>query len=137
MDDLKLYANSREEMKSLLVLSSTAATEVGMSLNREKCNYSYITNGARTKPVSIDLLNGIAAVGKKGYKYLGLRQALGTADLPESKFEVLKRMESNCKAIAAMQLTAHNTVIMLNARVMGTFRYAAGGNLWKRGEIKH
>merc|ERR1712015_64093 len=77
MDDLKLYAESEEELDSLIQTVRIISNDIGMEFGLEKCAILILKGGKIHRTDGIELPDGrmMKEVDLVGYKYLGILQA--------------------------------------------------------------
>ena len=77
MDDLKLYAESEDEMQTLVNTTAEFSSDIQMEFGLEKCAVVKVKKGARAVFEGISLPTGeqIHELEDEGYKYLGILEA--------------------------------------------------------------
>ena len=117
VDDLKLYAKSKEKLKALLDIVTCYTEDVGMKFGESKCAYNIIVRGKRKhqgENLKVRTLTVKELPEGDNYKYLGLDENIGF-DGPLNKARVKKEYKRRIRKIWSSELnninkiTAHNT----------------------------
>ena len=137
MDDLKLYANSRENLQHLLEVTEKFSTDINMSFGIAKCGSLDIVNGVRQHMQGIELPSGntIPEVEDGGYKYLGILEVdviLHQEMKTKVKIEYIRRV----KRLLSSSLHGKNLVTAINTWAIPVIRYGAGILDWTATEAK-
>ena len=115
MDDLKLYAKNREEMRRCIELVETFSRDIQMEFGLDKCAVLHIEDGA---PTDAPFISDIPILHPcDSYKYLGVAESsniLHDTMIKKAKSEYIRRV----RAIMKAKLTANNTSKALNSFAM-------------------
>jgi hypothetical protein len=131
MDDLKVYANSREDLTKLLDKVKAISAAISMKLNTKKCAKAHFTpkrmrdettESEEESNSSEGCLDIPTLEGGSTYKYLGIEQTFG---LHES--DTWDRVEEKCSAVVRQiwesDLTFRQKVNSYNTKVIPALRY--------------
>ena len=117
VDDLKLFATSKNSMMELLKVVTSYSKDIGMKFGEAKCNYIEISRG---KAVTADTpleINGLKIspiqVGET-YRYLGIDESV-TYNGPLNKERVTAEYMKRVKKIWTSELSAVNKCIAHNS----------------------
>ena len=117
MDDLKLYAETEEELDSLVQTVRVFIEDIGMKFSIEKCSMLVMKRGKKVKSDEIKLPEDTvmkALRDGEGYKYLGILQ---TDDLKK-------------------KLNGRNIVKSINTWAIPVLRYSAPLLSWTKTELQ-
>lgn len=115
MDDLKLYARSEEDLKTLFRAAETATKALGMNINTKKCGSTCLISRTGGDPIR-------TIEGKEVYKYLGIQQTT-VNDRKRNLMDLKDKVLSKSKAIFASELTIGQKVKLYNTAVVPVARY--------------
>jgi hypothetical protein len=128
MDDLKLYADSSENLTKLITKVETISTAISMKMNTKKCAQAHfkpkrMLDKGDGESLSNDGSLGIPTLeGGSTYKYLGIEQTFG---LNES--DTWDRVEEKCSAVVRKiwesDLTFRQKVHSYNTKVIPALKY--------------
>lgn len=126
MDDLKLYADSPENLSTLIGKVATTSTAISMKMNTKKCAQAHFTprwlvdNEADGEPAPGDNIPSLE--GGSTYKYLGIEQTFGIQET-----DAWDRVEEKCCAVVRQiwesDLTFRQKVNSYNTKVIPALRY--------------
>ena len=138
VDDLKVYASSRENLNKVLKVVQRGSKAVGMALGLNKCGVAHMTVG-RVCQAGESELKGTGAIGEITYstlyKYLGVEQVFQPNHKTvrnRLKVKFLKRL----RTIWSSSLSAKNKVMAMNTWAIAVFRYYMTVIWWPRSELK-
>ncbi|XP_063689225.1 uncharacterized protein LOC134822247 [Bolinopsis microptera] len=137
MDDLKLYAESEDEMQTLVNTTAEFSSDIKMEFGLEKCAVVKVKKGARAVFEGISLPTGeqIHELEDEGYKYLGILEANDILH-KEMKALVTKEYIRRVKKVFKSQLHGRNSIQAINTWAVPVIRYGAGILSWNAGETK-
>ena len=137
MDDLKLYAENKEDMQLLINTTSEFSSDIRMQFGLEKCATVNVSKGTKVKCSGIDLPTGeqIHELEDEGYKYLGILEADNILHT-EMKNLVTKEYIRRVKKVLRSQLHGRNCIQAINTWAVPVVRYGAGVLSWKKEETK-
>ncbi|XP_063691257.1 uncharacterized protein LOC134823653 [Bolinopsis microptera] len=137
MDDLKLYAESEDEMQTLVNTTAEFSSDIKMEFGLEKCAVVKVKKGARAVFEGISLPTGeqIHELEDEGYKYLGILEANDILH-KEMKALVTKEYIRRVKKVLKSQLHGRNSIQAINTWAVPVIRYGAGIISWNAGETK-
>ena len=137
MDDLKLYAESEDEMQTLVNTTAEFSSDIKMEFGLEKCAVVKVKKGARAVFEGISLPTGeqIHELEDDGYKYLGILEANDILH-KEMKALVTKEYIRRVKKVLKSQLHGRNSIQAINTWAVPVIRYGAGILSWNAGETK-
>ena len=129
MDDLKLYADSSENLSILIKKVETTSTAISMKMNTKKCAKAHFTprrmrdEDEDDGPNSSGTDGNIPTLeGSSTYKYLGIEQTFGVQET-----DTWDRVEEKCSAVVQQiwesDLTFRQKVNSYNTKVIPALRY--------------
>ena len=139
VDDMKLYAGSRETLVKQLDVVSTFSKDVGMSFGEDKCAYVYVEKGKRKTLGSSIVINGLTIqelAVEKTYKYLGVDETV-KFDSELNKHNVQTEYKRRLRKIWTSELNGHNKVIATNVFAVPIVTYGYGILDWTKQEIRN
>jgi hypothetical protein len=128
MDDLKLYANSKQEMEELLRKTKVFSDDIRMSFGTDKCRIHIMEKGKWSNGSlnSLTDSNDIATMEKDElYKYLGYQQARGIDHKPIKK-DLTDVLKQRLKMVLKTQLSARNKFQAINTFAISAITYSFG-----------
>lgn len=140
MDDLKLYAENKNHLHSLLDCVGKFSSDVHMKFGLDKCRISCMSKGEWVEHPGYEVnkqqgtIKGMAEEEK--YKYLGYLQSRGIDD------KLAKEMMSNnyilrVRAILKTELSARNKAKAVNIYATSVLTYSFGILKWTDTELKN
>ena len=137
MDDLKLYASSEKDMKTLVHTTAEFSTDIGMDFGLDKCASVKISKGGKAEFDGISLPDGdqIKGLDDDGYKYLGILEANNILH-KEMKVLVTKEYLRRAKKVLKSQLHGRFCIQAINTWAVPVVRYGAGILNWTAEELK-
>ena len=137
MDDLKLYANSENDLNVLVNEVYAYSKDISMEMGMEKCATLITRKGKRERSDGVELPSGevMKDVSEEGYKYLGVLQnesMMNRVMKARIKEEYLRRV----KLLAKSKLYARNLIDGINCWAIGVVRYSGGILDWTKGELR-
>ncbi|XP_045463804.1 uncharacterized protein LOC123673362 [Harmonia axyridis] len=123
MDDLKLFAANREEMRRLLEIVSSFSQTIGMEMGLDKC-------------AVLDVKRGRVAEGpQETYKYLGIQQALDIKT-PEVKDNFKTKYFARLRSLLKAKLNSKALFTAINIWVLPCITYSFGVVRWTAAELQ-
>lgn len=138
MDDIKLYSQTKKDMKTLLDVTTKFSKDINMEFGFDKCKTLNIIKG-KIQPgdYAVDDHNIITAMEPNDfYKYLGYKQTRGLNQtlIKETLLaEYTKRVNTLCKT----QLSGKNLIKALNTYAIPVLTYSFGVIKWSKTNIEH
>ena len=137
MDDLKLFANSDDNLNKLVQVVHKFSTDICMDFGLDKCAKCTMKKGVKTASDNMQLENGtfIEDLSEDAsYKYLGIEENAGIEHkVMRTKIsnEYFKRIKAICKT----ELTNKNKVQCINQLAMPVISYSFGIVDWPQYQI--
>ncbi|CAH2099489.1 unnamed protein product [Euphydryas editha] len=141
MDDLKIYANNKYNLKVLLDSIEIFTNDIGMSFGLNKCNILHITAGHRSSTTGEDhiLLNGNEfkqlAIGER-YKYLGIHES-GKIEHSVIRQQISKEYFKRIKKLLNTHLNSRNIIKGINTYAIPVLLYSFGIINYKSNDLKY
>ena len=137
MDDLKLYAKSKEQTNTLVRTVYVFSTDIGMEFGIKKCGILTMKRGKIVKSKGIKLSDGemMKQVGQEGYTYLVIIE-LDKIKETEMKEKITKEYKRRQRLILKSKLNGRNKVTAINIWAVAISKYGAGIIQWKASELK-
>ena len=140
MDDLKVYANNKTNLKILLNSVEIFTADIGMSFGFDKCNILHITAGHRnyTEGDEHVLLNGYSFKQLKidqTYKYLGINES-GKINHSIIRDQLTKEYFRRVKNITNSYLNARNLLKGINTYAVPVLMYSFGVINYNNSDLK-
>ena len=137
MDDLKLFAKSKNQIDSLVLTVNIFSEDNGMQFGIKKCGVLTIERGKVIRTDGIRLPDGqhMKDIDEIDYTYLGI---LETDKIKEKEMkekfsrEYLRRL----RLILRSKLNGRNKIMAVNTWVASVMRYGAGILRWNTDELK-
>jgi hypothetical protein len=132
MDDIKLYAPSQTQMKSLIKITETISKDTCMEFGIQKCKMLHIWRGKWKNEESTETLNNEIIdnmAQEETYKYLGFRQNT-KLDHKAIKTQLTKQYETRLKQILTSKLNSKNTYKAINTYAVPLLTYSFGVIRW-------
>lgn len=139
MDDLKLYANSPENLERLINKVETISAAISMILNTKKCAKAHFETRAMRKkrengPAIEDGVTSIPLLeARSTYKYLGIEQRIGLEET-----DAWDRVAAKCCAVAKKiwesDLTFRQKVNSYNMTVVPALKYIVMNTIKGKGK---
>ena len=132
MDDLKLFARTEEEIKSLLNSVSLFSSDIGMSFGIAKCAHVGIRRGKvyNSDGISLpsdDLIKSLSY--NETYKYLGIFENFDI-DHETLRAKVTAEYKRRIRLILSSELSANNKFKAINTFAIPVIRYTAAIVQW-------
>ena len=131
MDDIKLFASSRQRLDSLLTMLSLFSEDICMKFGYSKCNILTLTKGVITPAdddftlpcVSEDIITGLLPTAV--YRYLGVLEssAVHHSDMKEKLSDEYRH---RVRKLLRSHLTGKNAIQAINSCAIPIMRYSAG-----------
>ena len=137
MDDLKLYAKTKDDLAKLLEVVRVFSRDIRMEFGLDKCAMLEIRAGVKAACEGIDLPDGqrIKEVDEDGYKYLGVLEG-ASIKTKEMKEMIRKEYLRRVRRVARSRLYAGNLITAVNVWAVSVVRYTAGVLDWSTKELK-
>ena len=138
MDDLKVYAGSRQDLKRMLRVVDQASEAVGMALGLRKCAAVLVSQGKVKECENLAIPNDreIGALGaEESYRYLVINQSLKDHDIMV-KQKLIEKYLARLNAIWSTSLSGKTKVKLTNSWAISVFRYYFSCLKWTRTELK-
>ena len=137
MDDLKLYAKTREELELLVNTVRTYSEDIGMEFGIDKCAILTMQRGKITESEGItmpdkNVINQIKT--EEAYKYLGVLQAEEIKH-SEMKEKATAEYRKRLRKILKSKLNGGNIIKAMNTWATPVIRYTAGVINWTQAEL--
>jgi len=138
LDDLKLFAKSKDELECLLNVVKLFSSSICMTFGLNKCATASVVRGklVESNDVSLDVDVTIPALDVlDSYKYLGLFE---NEVIKDSKIKLLvtSNYKKRVRKILKSALNGRNVIIAINTWAIPLIRYTAGIVKWTQAEIK-
>ncbi|KAK4871597.1 hypothetical protein RN001_015721 [Aquatica leii] len=139
MDDLKLLAVTKHQLKQLLKITETFSKDINTTFGTDKCKINSIVKGRQTKQEDYSLegnTDHIEAMGKTDdYKYLGYRQKIGI-EYTNIKDELKQKYRQRLITILKTELTARNKAKAINTYAIPILTYSFGIVKWSGTDLE-
>ncbi|KAL1448091.1 hypothetical protein WDU94_000031, partial [Cyamophila willieti] len=139
MDDLKIYANGREQLRHLLELVMNFSQTICMNFGLDKCNVLNIKQGKMCDPENITLSNKVtinALNHDEHYKYLGIQQQISISD-NDIKKQYETSFMKRVTTILKTELNARNKIQAINAWAFPLLTYTFGIIHWTTTDLEN
>ncbi|CAF1657578.1 unnamed protein product [Adineta ricciae] len=128
MDDLKLYASSRENLKQLLNVVKAVSKAISMKINTKKCATAHFVpkwlKNSNTVSTTTDDGDIPTLDGGSHYKYLGIDQNMQEKG-DVSWDRVAKKCLQKCKRLWTSDLTYRQKVAVYNTTIIPALTYVS------------
>ena len=131
MDDLKWFAESKNQIDSLVQTVDIFSEDIGMQFGIKKCELLIMERGKVIRTDSIRLPDGqhMKDIDETGYTYLGI---LETDKIKEK--EMNEKFSKKClrrlRLILRSKLNGRNKIMAVNTWAVSVMRYGAGILKW-------
>jgi len=137
MDDLKLYADSEDNLEKLIKKVNTFSNDINMDFGLDKCSKCTIKKGKKIpgKNIYVDDKNYIEDLDHDSrYKYLGIEE---NANIEHKKLRKNAREEyiRRLKKICRTELTPKNKITAINQLALPVLTYGFGIIEWPQKDI--
>ena len=139
MDDLKLYADSDENLNKLVQIVEKFSKDIHMDFGLDKCSKCTMKQGKKVETDDIQLSDGGHIVDLENdstYKYLGIEES---ASIEHKRMrtkiqeEYLRRVKKICKS----DLTTKNKVTAINQLAVSSVTYGFGIVDWHEKHLSY
>ena len=133
MDDLKTYAKSEEDQKSLLKIVKGFSDDIRMEFGLDKCAKAAFKRGrlAKTKNIELDVGTTIQDLEHEGtYKYLGMNEG-GGIQHAKMKEKIRKEYYRRIRLVLKSELNAANRIDTINTLAVPVVTYSFNIINWK------
>ena len=139
MDDLKLFANSNDQIDSLANTVYKFSEDTGVEFGIKKCGVLVLKRGKvdKAKSKDLNLPNGklMKTIDEEGYKYLGILEYDKVKE-KEMKTEFVREYKRRLRLILSSKLNRKNNIKAINSWAVAIMRYGAGMLEWRFYELK-
>lgn len=137
MDDIKIYAATKTQMKGLLKIVEDVTSDVKLEFGLTKCKMLVVERGKWSDEILTETLNGQTLDNLRDgetYKYLGLQQ---NTRIEHTKVkELLKNQYKNrLTLVLNTKLNSKNLFKAINSFVIPTLTYSFGIIKWSKTDI--
>lgn len=138
MDDLKVYASSREQLRGSFEIVAAFSEAIKMEFGLDKCAIVHAERGKMVASENMELLDGteISTLPPgETYRYLGMQQALNTDEKggkEVTRTEMLRRV----KILLKTKLNSKNKINALNTWAIPVMSYTFGVLHWSNTDIR-
>lgn len=134
MDDLKLYAETSQKLKSLLNTVEIFSNDIGMSFGLEKCAIVNIRKGSIEQ--TGEEFQGIGELEETSvYKYLGILQNI-KLDHTQLKQEFAEKYRRRVTKICNTKLTGKRIIDSINCWAVPVLTYSFGILKWSNTDLE-
>lgn len=138
MDDLKLYANSQDQLEKLVQITENFSNDIHMEFGIDKCKTINLERGILISNEGIrtndnQLIESLAE--SEHYKYLGFMQLKGIKQT-EIKEALRKKFGNRLRSILRTQLNTRNKTIAINTYAIPILIYSFGIISWTKTDIE-
>ena len=132
IDDLKMYAKNKKELKRCIELVEMFSKDINMKLGIDKCGIINVTKGTLNEEEFKSEIPTIT--NDNSYKYLGICE---TSEIlhKEMKEKAIKETFKRVRSIAKAKLTAINFTKAYNTFALPILRYGFGILKWTKTEL--
>ena len=137
MDDLKLYANTKQRLKSLIQIVETFTIDIQMKFGIDKCRTQNVSRGKYSTSENIFTREGeeIAPLRRdEYYKFLGIKQRI-TIDHTKQKKETETQFAGRVYDISKSYLNGRNLIKALNTYAIPLLTYTFGILHWSSTDL--
>ncbi|KAI5718661.1 hypothetical protein M8J77_024813 [Diaphorina citri] len=141
MDDIKLYAKDKDELRSMLEITSIFSSDIEMKFGIEKCATLEVKRGKIHDQENINLtstpmvLPTLDQSTNEMYKYLGVKQAL-VFNKSEAKDSVINTYTTRLKKILATSLNGANKIKGINTWCVPILTNSFGVLPWTQTDLQ-
>lgn len=139
MDDLKCYANSPDQLKSLLMLVTSFSESICMEFGVDKCAVLHCKRGKTQNSEKLILIDETTSFSPlqlgETYKYLGIQQALKVDDTA-MKNTIEAAFFRRLKTILKTELYAKNKITAMNLWVAPVLASTFGVLKWSHTDLE-
>ena len=137
MDDLKIFAESREEVRDMTAEAEEVSQALGMRFGVAKCAAAHVKRGRLVGGSSMELQTGTTIPEMQygdTYKYLGVAQLFGT-NLAATKTKIRKEYIARMRKVWGGATNSLTKARNHNSWCVALFRYFFGVVRWSRSEL--
>ena len=138
MDDLKLYAKTEEQIKSMTNTVKMISEDISMTFGLDKCAKVEMKRGKLVTGGDLMLSDGEAIKevdNHAGYKYLGIIQS-DAIKKEEVIVQVRREYFRRVRLVLRSELNAGNTIKAINSWAIPVIRYTGGIVEWTIAELQ-
>ena len=131
MDDLKWFAESKNQIDSLVQTVDIFSEDIGMQFGIKKCELLIMERGKVIRTDSIRLPDGqhMKDIDETGYTYLGILETDKIKE-KEMKEKFSKEYLRRLRLILRSKLNGRNKIMAVNTWAVSVMRYGAGTLKW-------
>ncbi len=137
MDDLKLYASTREELDRMVDTVTKVGQAVGMALGSNKCATATMRKGRPVADKAIRLAENevVSNLGSdENYRYLGVEQ-LFDPNLRIVRSTLAKVVTNRAGRVAKLMVSGKNKSLITNSWIVAKLRYYLAAVRWSKREL--
>lgn len=139
MDDLKLYARNREQLRGSLELVRSFSKAVCMELGMDKCAVLHAERGRAVASADMALIDAVTIIPAikpaQSYKYLGFQQGLDINER-ENKDKVRNEFFRRTSIVLRTYLNSKNKITALNIWAMPVLGNSFGVLAWSQTDLQ-
>jgi len=137
MDDIKLFAKSKDQLESLIGITHSFSVSIGMKFGFQKCASAILHRGRLTSSSGFQLPEGFiqGLSSAELYKYLGIYEA-GSVDYPRMKNLVQSEYLRRVRKILSSSLCGRFKVQAINEFAVPVLRYSSTIIEWTKCELQ-
>ena len=137
MDDLKLYAATRNQLELLMKLVHRMSSDIGMTFGISKCQTVTVTKGKLKEGTELQLEDGkiVSAMSDDPYKYLGYLQT-NRIEHKTIKEKMREKFKTRLILILKTKLNSQKLTKAINTYAIPTLAYSFGVIHWSRTELE-
>ena len=129
MDDLKLFANSNDQIDSLANTVYKFSEDTGVEFGIKKCGVLVLKRGKvdKAKSKDLNLPNGklMKTIDEEGYKYLGILEYDKVKE-KEMKTEFVREYKRRIRLILISKFNGKNKIKAINSWAVAIMTYCSG-----------
>ena len=137
MDDIKLFAKSRQEIESLVYTTNIFFKDICMEIGTAKCNVVALSRGHLVNTEDIPLPSGESILQLEhggAYKYLGILEA-DSIKHEQVKSILMQEYKRRVRKLLRTKLTSRNLILAINTYAVPLLRYSGGIIKWTQAEL--
>lgn len=134
MDDLKLFAQNEDKLRSLIAVTKEFSDDIQMSFGIDKCAYINVKRGKVVQTEEGENMQMIPHL-EEPYKYLGMQQ-IHTINKSDMKENFRRNYYRRVTLVLRTKLNAYNMVKALNAYCSAVLFYSFGVIPWTKTDLE-
>ena len=137
MDDLKLFAENKDQIDSLVNTVRIFSEDIKMEFGLSKCGVLIMKRGKIVENDGLYMPDGamMKNIEESGYKYLGVLE-VDVIKHDQMKEQVMKEYVRRVRNILKSKLNGGNIIAAINSRAVSIIRYGAGIIKWTKNELE-